>query len=261
MSYASKRRRDSGGDDEGGGANWMDTYGDLVTLLLCFFVLLFAFSSTDSEKWEALVAALSGTPSISIQALDPATVMEPAIPLLPNTAAAEADASPDLPDIPDEFNSTQEVFFELHSRMQLFVEEHGLSATVYADYDAFILIIRFDDSIFFNSGDASLLPDALPVLDKMADFFEENVELYEMIRIEGHTDNVPINTSKYPSNWELSFARAGSAISYFWESGRIDVTKLSGTGYSEYHPIDTNDTAEGRAANRRVDFVIEGIKS
>lgn len=251
MSYASKRRQNSGGD-EGGGANWMDTYGDLVTLLLCFFVLLFAFSSMDSAKWEALVGAFTGSPVIAIQPLDPATVIERPIEVISQT---EGDAQ-------DEIKKTEEdAFFKLYENVKEFVEANNIGAVVLADYNAYIITIRFDESIFFVSGEAEILPAAEKTLDALIGFLEANNEFYSMINIEGHTDNMPISTAKYPSNWWLSMYRAGNARDYIGNVGQIDPKKISATGYGEYHPIEDNGTAEGRAANRRVDFVIQGIKT
>jgi chemotaxis protein MotB len=95
----------------------------------------------------------------------------------------------------------------------------------------------------------------------MAAIFADNMELIEMIKIEGHTDNVPISTFRYPSNWELSVSRAVNTLRYILDTGLVEKEKISAVGYSEYHPVDTNDTIEGRASNRRVDFVVQGYMS
>ena len=255
MSGAS-RRRQSSSDDEGGGANWMDTYGDLVTLLLCFFVLLFSFSSIDSQKWESLAGAFSGSTAINIPILDPSMALQNPIELIVTTENEE-DESLD-PTTQQKLMSVDERLLELYENVSEFVEEHELGASVYVDFSQYTVIVRFEDNIFFNSGDAAIRKESEPVLDHLVTLFLETEDLYEMIRIEGHTDNVPIHTVKYDSNWELSGGRSMSTIRYFIEHGNLDPAKISGVGYGEYHPIASNDTVEGRASNRRVDFVIEG---
>ena len=89
----------------------------------------------------------------------------------------------------------------------------------------------------------------------------QNQDLIDMIRIEGHTDNRSIHTTQFQDNWDLSVARASNALRYMLDSGRIDVTKISAVGYGEYHPVFPNDSDENRAANRRVDFVIESLRT
>jgi len=115
------------------------------------------------------------------------------------------------------------------------------------------LVIRVSDRLFFESGDASIRPEFIPMLDVLARAFEE---IPNHIRIEGHTDSVPINTPKFPSNWELSTARATTIIRYLLANFSLKQERLSATGYAEFHPIESNRTPEGRLQNRRVDFVV-----
>jgi chemotaxis protein MotB len=258
MSYANKRRERSS-EDEGGGGSWMDTYGDLVTLLLCFFVLLFAFSSIDSAKWEFIVGAFSGSPVITIQVMDPVMAMEKPITLITTTSETAEEI---MENTKHEIQQQEyDDFFELYEKVSNYITIHHMRAQIFVDFEAFIIIVRFGDNIFFNSGDAAILPDSQPILDHLINLFEENAHLYRMISIEGHTDNRPIHTAKYASNWELSAFRALNALHYILDSERIEVTKISATGYGEYHPVATNDTVDGRASNRRVDFVVQGIKT
>ncbi|MDR0446868.1 MAG: OmpA family protein [Oscillospiraceae bacterium] len=241
------RRKRGGGDSDGGGegANWMDTYGDLVTLLLCFFVLLFSFSSINAEKWEALIGALSGT-----------SVMENGPPL----------QAPDL-EILDTTNVNQmdeedRIFAEaniaaLANSINAFINENELPVDMSVNLDDYTVTMHFSDNIFFRSGDAELMPESMPILGSVIDLLASSRDLLSMINIEGHTDNVPIHTAKYPSNWELSTGRAVNTLHYIADTGRFDMELFSVAGYGEYHPIAANDTPDGRAANRRVDFVIE----
>ncbi len=109
------------------------------------------------------------------------------------------------------------------------------------------------DSLFFNSGEASIRPEFIPVLNALGKSLER---IPNLIRIEGHTDSVPIQTAKFPSNWELSTARATSVVRYFLANFNFHPKKLSATGFAEFRPIAPNSTPEGRALNRRVDVVI-----
>ena len=115
------------------------------------------------------------------------------------------------------------------------------------------LVIRVSDQFFFHTGEAAIRPDVLPFLKVLGQTLQG---MDNSIRIEGHTDNVPINTVQFPSNWELSTARATTIIRYFITNFQFDPQKLSAAGYGEYRPVAANDTSEGRDQNRRVDVVI-----
>ena len=258
MSSASKRRQSGGGDGGGEGANWMDTYGDLVTLLLCFFVLLFSFSSIDSQKWEAIVGALSGSNSIVIPAFSPETAMERPIELIMTTTPSQEDAEVSEEDPGQIQQIDYQNFLTLYENIAKYVGENNTQAEVMASFESFTIIIRFTDDILFASGRAELLPESLPVMNSVIDVLALNQDLISMIRIEGHTDNRPIHTSQFNNNWDLSVSRAVRTLEYFLNSGRIEATKISAVGYGEFHPVLPNDSDEGRAKNRRVDFVVEG---
>lgn len=257
MSRASDRRK-SNDSKAGSGAYWMDTYGDMVTLLLTFFVLLFSFSTIDAEKWKSIVGAFSGTASISVTAMDPEMVMENPIEVIKTT-----EADDDRYDKEDNANTQREYeqFLKLYKSIDNYIAEHELKAKISVDFDTYTVIVRFSDNIFFDSGKADIRPESESVLNHMATAFADNMELIEMIKIEGHTDNVPISTFQYPSNWELSVSRAVNTLRYILDTGIIEKEKISAVGYSEYHPVDSNDTVEGRSSNRRVDFVVQGYKS
>jgi len=251
----------------------MDTYGDLVTLLLCFFVLLFAFSSMDAAKWEALVGAFAGTPVMNISVIDPAKAMEKPIETVQKSIGTEKtppsyenpspspDPSPE-PSYSPGANATEkdrERFEQLNALVNDFMTTNGLDASIDADFEALVITIRFNEKIFYASGSADLYGEAYPILDKMADMFRETNDFYQLVRIEGHTDNVPINTDRYPDNWYLSMFRSMGVLHYILNTGKVANNKITALGFGEEQPIADNDTAEGRALNRRVDFVIEGI--
>ena len=249
-----KRRRTTGGGEQEGGAHWMDTYGDLITLVLCFFVLLFSFSSIDARKWEAIVGAFSGTTAAAIPVLDPMTVMEPPIKMEPTTGETSESEHQEAIDIA--------TLLELAAAIGNYISENNLEGQVelHTNFEHFVLIIRFSDNVLFDSGSDVLHAEARETLDHIIDALAQNMSLIHMIRIEGHTDNRPIRTQRFDSNWELSVFRAVRALRYLIDSEKIARDKISAVGYGEYQPIAPNTTPEGQARNRRVDFMVETVR-
>jgi chemotaxis protein MotB len=245
----------------------MDTYGDLVTLLLCFFVLLFAMSTIDAVKWAQIVTSFSEMPVIDVVPMNPQFIMQDAVERIPTSEPLKTpqDATPNQPDstAPDPTINEEDphsIFHILQQNMQDFLDTNELDAMMIVDEANLEITIRFNDNVFFNPGDADLLPGSDELLDMMIEAFVQNLDYVQLIRIEGHTDPVPIHSYRFPSNWELSAARAGSALQYIVSADRIDPAKLNLGGYGEYHPVADNDTTEGRALNRRVDFVMQAKK-
>ena len=243
-------------EEEKSSYSWMDTYGDMVTLLLCFFVLLFSFSTIDAEKWKSLVGAFSGNTVASISALDPRTVTEPAVTAIEGVQVRKEDETKE-----DENDSEADrtKFMELYFKIKAYIEENGLNAELAVEKNGELILLTFLDRILFNSGKADILNESRPIMNEVIQLLTENIDSVAMIRIEGHTDNVPIHTAEFDSNWELSITRSINVLRYFDNSGSIDSRKLSAAGYGEFHPVRSNETPEGRARNRRVDFIIESI--
>jgi len=237
---------------------WMTTYGDMVTNLLVFFVLLFSFSSIDANKWKAIVIGFTGRAGVISTGegvfddigsdINPEDIsMEP---------VGEMGEEDDVPVGSNAPLGEIDEFEQLYRRIRSYVDQGDLRGQLdLVKYDSEILI-RFRDNVIFDSGKAEIRSDAEVVLGDIADVLAAYREEIDMIRIEGHTDNVPINNAKYPSNWELSTARAVEVLRFFIERGALEPKMLSAVGYSEYHPVRENDTEAGRAVNRRVDIVI-----
>ena len=263
MSSASDRRKSSGGDDAGG-ANWMDTYGDLVTLLLTFFVLLFSFSNIDAAKWEALVGSFQGMSVIGIEPISPEIAVADPIPRIGPMSAgqiesdAEDPAKPVSPENPEggSENALADLY-EIYEYLIGYVENGGIDADIDIVEDEYLIRIIFTDMVFFDTAEAVVRPEAYPVLDAVIDMFLGVPKPYTMLSIEGHTDNRSINTIRYRSNWEVSVDRATNVVAYIRDDGRLDESRLIALGMGEYHPIAPNDTPENMALNRRVEFVVE----
>lgn len=226
-----------------GAPEWMATYGDLVTLLMCFFVLLFAFSEIDAQKFEAVMESFQGSAGI----LSGGKTL--------SDGPFVFDAMPEN-DISKAVEEPVEDIEVLKEEVEKLLEAAGLESEVELELEARGLIIRFPDKVLFDSGKADLKTGALETLKALGETFNAEEFSEKLIRVEGHTDNVPINTVIYPSNWELSGARSANVVKYLQNASGVDPIRLSTTGYGEYRPIESNDTAAGRARNRRVDIVI-----
>lgn len=222
-----------------GSPAWMTTYSDMVTLLLTFFVLLYSFSSIDADKWQRLVVAFTGDTSIFEQKSE----------LHINQQQAGLDEITQL-------QQQLKDFQELYEKLKAYVESSELDTKILLNKTDNEIQIRFTDNVLFDSGKANLKDEALEILSKITVAIRTYEQSIQMIRIEGHTDNVPINTAEFPSNWELSTARAVTVLKFLIQNQNLSPEMLSAVGYGEYHNIAGNDTAEGRAKNRRVDFVI-----
>ena len=269
MSSASERRKNSGGGgDEGGGANWMDTYGDLVTLLLTFFVLLFSFSTIDAEKWKALVGSFTGVTVVGVEPLSPEIAVEKPIPQIgppliqikndEDSSTQEAGVSADSGEMEDTIVSdTLTNLREIYETLSGYIVIGGIDADIEMNEEESIIRVIIPDLVFFETGSAVVRPEAYPILDTVIEMFKKIDHMYSMLRVEGHTDSRPINTAQYPSNWHVSVFRAVNVVSYIREDGRLDTRRLVALGYGEEHPVAPNDTSENMALNRRVEFVVE----
>ncbi|NMA90379.1 MAG: flagellar motor protein MotB [Amphibacillus sp.] len=244
------KRRDKN-TQEGGSPGWMTTYSDLVTLLLCFFVLLYSMSQLDIARFEAAaesfrnrVIFFDGSPSkIDFeQTGESATIREP-------NKEIEKENILD----PDRITSNQRSLEELLKKVEGFLEENQLRDVISANRTDQGVVLILQERILFDSGQAELKPDGLPFLDKISLLLSK---IPNYVRVEGHTDNRPISTVQYPSNWELSGARASSVIRHILDSGEFNPSRFIAAGYGDTRPIVPNTSSENWQKNRRVEIVI-----
>ncbi|MGA8729396.1 MAG: flagellar motor protein MotB [Terracidiphilus sp.] len=229
---------------------WLVSYADFITLLFAFFVVLFAFAKADEKK----AAQVSAAVDTALNALS--ILPNTSVPASENSQAQSAAERHEFPVDTENFVSSATVRDGLDSlRRQL---EQSLSSqigqrnvTIRMGRDGLVISLR--EAGFFNSASADPRPDTLGTLRRIADSLGRTP--YD-IRIEGHTDNVPIHNAEFDSNWELSAARATQIAHIFIDLNAIPPSRLSAAGYAEFHPIASNQTAEGRAENRRVDLVV-----
>lgn len=232
------RRREGAAE---AGPNWLITYSDTITLLLAFFVLLYAFSEVDLARFRAIVASLRAS-----LGLLPGGQTLSDLPGLNNAPILEDDA---LASLKQEMMQIQQVYETVYGRLAA----TGLADSVSLEVEERGLVVRFADRVLFDLGQARLKDEARAALDLVAG---ELARIPNPIRVEGHTDNLPIHNERYPSNWELSVARATRVVRYFIEEHGLPPQRLSAAGYGEYYPVAPNTTAAGRARNRRVDIVV-----
>jgi chemotaxis protein MotB len=255
-------------EEESGGYSWMDTYGDLVTLLLCFFVLLYSFSTLNEQKAQELVSSFSGTyGAAAIQAFDISEVKEDAI-RIDSMVDFESRGSQQQGDVSDsELQEMQELqeqinetFDELYQKIVSYIEINELSGQMSVSRTDDVIILRFNEIALFDSGSATIRPESAETLKHFIQIITENIDSISMVNIEGHTDTVPIHTAEFEDNWDLSVKRATNTLRILLDAALIEETKLSAIGYGEHQPIAPNETPEGRAENRRVDFVLNKVK-
>lgn len=235
----------------------MDTYGDMVTLLLCFFVLLYSFSSMDTTKAKQLIGAFSGSGSpYVIDAMDAKTVRKSAID--PIDSMVNVKGRKNISGAGGTVNN-QTVFDQLYIKIREYIADNNLEDELSVSRSEETIVLRFGEVFLFDSGKADLLPNGREQLEEIVNIIAQNEAAVRMITIEGNTDNVPIKNKDFSDNWDLSVTRASNVLHTVLGYKTIKPSKLAAVGYGEYHPIDTNVTEAGRARNRRVDFVIQRV--
>ena len=245
-------------------AAWMSTFSDLMNLLLCFFVLLFSMSTIDAAKFEQLAASFSdsfsifssGSTSIGEGLLVGNGVMQlNELDEFMNTMGKESEEIEEETDPLEELKKEQmNASEELAELIEEIVQEQNLANEVDVDFTSQYVSLTLNGGILFDSGKATLKPESSVVLNKIGIILEKYAK--SVIEIEGHTDNVPIHTSQFADNDELSDARALSVFRYVLEHTNLDPANLKHAGRGEYVPVADNATPEGRTKNRRVEIKI-----
>lgn len=228
-------------------AQWMGTYGDMVTLLLCFFVLLFASAEVDVAKYNQIASSFAQSTLI----------------IMPEQTNGMLDAIGngimDAPEVKGESNKeheadAQEEIRIMSEKFKTYFAENNISNMVEIEKNDRDLTLIFKDGILFDSGSADIKSESIGILSKVIDEIATYVD--NDIKIEGHTDDLPINTFRFPNNWYLSSARSISVATYFIENKNFIPDRISTEGYGEYKPKVPNDTPKNRSINRRVEIKI-----
>ena len=215
---------------------WLVSYADLVTLLLALFTTLYAASTIDARKLDPIATSLR-------TAFDARPVQAP--------GAAQAGKPAIIP--PVEIVSRLEQFEQLKTRLARVLDDAVREQRLEITTDGRGLVISLPEGATFGVGAAEISDGAKMLIARVAATI---APLPNLIRVEGHTDDVPIRTARFASNWELSTARASAVVAYMIDHEHIDPARLSAAGYGEYHPKVPNSSPENRARNRRIDLVV-----
>ena len=246
---------------------WMDTFADLMNLLLCFFVLLFSMSTVDAQKFEAIAASFSQTFSIfngGQISIGKGMLLGNGVSQL-NQLDQYMDSMGKMAENEEESEEIDEMQKKLEEaklaeseklaeRIEEAIEESQMEDMIELDFNAQYVQLTLKGAILFDSGSAKLKEEAMPVIERVALILERYAE--HEIEIEGHTDTVPMHSGKYANNNELSSARALAMFDYLVENTAIQPSRIKHSGRGEYIPIADNSTPEGRTKNRRIEIKI-----
>lgn len=239
-----------------GAPKWMVTYSDMVTLILVFFILLFSMSQIDLAKFEAI--------SESFRNRNILEYFPSAVPLdnpTEHTSIEESgkqtnefDTPTQLPDITDKDRENEEDSLDiLLADVERFLEDNDLNDVITANRTERGVVLVLQESILFDSGEAEIIESGKPFLEKIGTLL---LEIPNNVNVEGHTDSRPISNFRYPSNWELSGARASSVIRHLIYENEFAHERFSAIGYAETRPLVPNTSAANWSKNRRVEIVI-----
>ena len=221
---------------------WLVSYADFITLLFAFFVVMYSVSSVNEGKYrtvsESIKLALNPVNSIPSSRL-PFTIGNAKPKMIPSEVVSTNDPV---------IRRMREILTRINPDLKGDVSEVKIVESSHGT-----IMISLPESILFQSGEARVRSEALPFLQALSQIL---IEMDRHIRILGHTDNVPIRTAQFPSNWELSAGRAVMVVRIFSELYGVPVTHLSATGLADAKPLESNDTPEGRMKNRRVEIII-----
>jgi chemotaxis protein MotB len=223
----------------------MATYGDMVTLVLCFFVLLYAFSTLDVRKFDALTVSLQNAFNIQPGGQSPT-------PSMGDNPGGITESLPGNVERREESDQIQ-VSKQVLALVQEAVKSENLSDEIEINQDERGIIISLSEQLLFDEGSAKIRPSAQRILYKLGQVLNS---MSNLVELEGHTDSNPLKNSIYVDNWGLSAARAASMVSYLNERNGVPANRLKAVGMGSSKPMSPNDTEEHMSHNRRVDMVI-----
>ena len=255
---------------------WLVSYADFITLLFAFFTVLYATSQTDNQKMNEVMLAMRAAFNVDIFRTDMPSLGQPPrpgppsatdsvvpLPTYPGHRQVPGEARPlDDTGPSDSWSharrgeadrSSMAEIKSIAAELTKYVEDAGITDRVHITMEARGLVITLAEAGFFESGDATVRPESYPILEAIGRVLSH---YKRPLRVEGHTDDRPIRTSRFPSNWELSTARAVYIVRTLVDDFAYPPDRLSASGYAHYHPVSPNTSDEGRSKNRRVDIVV-----
>lgn len=237
---------------------WLLSYADFITLLMIFFIIMYSMSNVDSEKYKQITSSLSSAfgGGSGITMIDTGGSNNSIINI-------ENDLSPQQQEKEQQDNGSgtsnmteSQRLEQVKKNVDQYLKDTGLDSNVGTSIEARGLVLSFKDALFFDSGKASIHPEQAKNLVAIGKILNQSIINQSYIRVEGHTDNVPMKNYLYNSNWDLSVMRASNVAQLIISESGIKPNRVSVVGYGEYRPKGDNNTVEGRASNRRVDILI-----
>ncbi len=238
-----KRRRRAEGKSNH--ERWLLTYSDLITLLMIFFVVMYSLSNLSAKKFQDIALSLAHAMGGGGQSVmnEPGTALAPGV--SGSSLTEDIQSTMDIKEVSD--------LEKIRQELQTYIDENGLNDRVSVTLEERGVVLSFKDVALFPLGSAELTADARELINKTGQILKK---ASQYIRVEGHTDSLPISTAQFPSNWELSVTRATRVVQELIRELGFHPERLSAAGYGEYRPKLSNDTPENRQQNRRVDIVV-----
>ncbi|MRG87725.1 flagellar motor protein MotS [Salinibacillus xinjiangensis] len=255
MDFKRKRRRRK---KEALTQKWMTTYADMITLVLVFFILLFSMSQIDVEKFKAVADSYRDRVIFDFNSSIVPTDQ-------PSEYGEDNDNQQNLNELPERTNEEKDQQMEsqnqetapsledLLQEVQQFLTNEGLNDVITANRTEQGVVLVLQEKVLFESGEAEIIDEGKPFLNKVGKLLNN---IPNDVKVEGHTDSRPISTYRYPSNWELSGARASSVIRYFMTVEALSPNRFQASGYADTRPIAENNSEENWQKNRRVEIII-----
>jgi chemotaxis protein MotB len=243
--------RNKGSKKEVNTNEWMNTYADTITLLLCFFVLLYSFSTINEAKWRKIVESFNLEKYDSDVSNHTMTEIPDITDIgFPDTTTTQATGAGGNITSPND---------ELYIRIKEYIQKNDLSSKVELISDENTISLRFKDTILFDPDSTVLRQDGKVILKSIGQMLKDSIGLIKMIEIQGHTAKNPDGLPQFKNTFQFSTFRAVNVLQFLLDDIGINPQKLSAVGYGQYHPIGDNETEEGRIKNRRVEIVATSI--
>ena len=231
----------------GGGANWMDTYGDMVTLLLCFFVLLYSMSTISEDNWKAIVMSFNPLADQTIREVKEGNTTGP---------SSDPGDSAGMMEMQEQVDEDIEMLFQA---LQEYVQQQNSEQTISVEKDGGKVFISFNQTVFFDGESAVLKPESEPVLQSVSDMLSSVSGSIDEVRVLGHTAQASANRpNRVVVDRTLASNRATNVVIFIQQHSSVDPARLVSEGIGQWRPAVPNDTPENRAKNRRVEMIISG---
>lgn len=233
---------------EEGAPAWLATMGDLMSLLLVFFILMLSFANTDKQLFLQAMGSIQS--ALGVKDDNPGSFQLKSTSMI-EWSEKKSNPMIDIMDV-EQPNEAPSIDQKIMQKVQQSIAENNLSRIVEAESSERGVIVRVKGGALFKAGSDQLLPISFVFLDEIIRITQEFP--YEL-SIEGHTDDGPINTPRFPTNWHLSASRSIAVLRYMVDAGNLDPSRIGASGYGSTRPLVPNDSSESRAVNRRVEFV------